>query len=254
MSSPIRVENLRKRYGRNEVLKGISFQVPAGHVAAVIGPSGSGKTTLIRCMNLLTPFEEGKIQVGDFSISSSGNTLDARKLRRKVGYVFQQFNLWPHKTVLDNLITAPMIVGGIERHEAVDRTHKLLKRVGLEDKINEYPSRLSGGQQQRVAIARALAMEPEVLLFDEITSALDPELVDEVLSVVREIAEEHNRTLVVVTHEMGFARDVADEVLFMDQGIIAEQGSPEQILKEPKEERTRQFLKRYLSAELYRNL
>lgn len=244
----IKVHDLHKRYGSNEVLKGVSFEVGTGRVTAVIGSSGSGKTTMIRCINRLTTFEAGSIQVDNFTLNPGPNTVDVRALRKKVGYVFQQFNLWPHKTVLDNLITAPMIVSGLQRAEAVERARLLLERVGLSEKIKEYPSRLSGGQQQRVAIARALAMEPQILLFDEITSALDPELVDEVLRVVKQIAEEHKRTLIVVTHEMGFARDVADEVLFVDQGAIVERGKPEQIFKNPQRDRTRQFLKRTLSA------
>jgi len=247
MSLVIKVDNVRKRYGANEVLKGISFDVNPGQVVAIIGTSGSGKTTMLRCINFLTPFESGSITVGDFNLTPNASRFDVRALRKKIGYVFQQFNLWPHKTVLENLILAPMMLNGIDKTTAVEKAQLFLKRVGLLQKINEYPSRLSGGQQQRVAIARALAMDPQVLLLDEITSALDPELVGEVLKVVREIAQEHQRTLVIVTHEMAFARDVADEVIFMDHGVIVERGKPQQIFSNPDQERTRQFLNRILS-------
>lgn len=247
MSSVINISDLHKRYDSLEVLKGVSLTVRRGQVAAIIGSSGSGKTTLLRCINGLTRFEQGTIDVEGYKLSTDSSPSDVRTLRKKIGYVFQQFNLWPHKTVLENLILAPMIVKKATKEAAVEKAHALLKQVGLEDKINEYPSRLSGGQQQRVAIARSLAMEPNILLLDEITSALDPELVDEVLRVVRRIAEEHQRTLLIVTHEMAFARDVADEVFFMDKGVILEHGKPAQIFTEPAEERTRQFLKRTLS-------
>lgn len=254
MSSAINVENLHKRFGQNEVLRGISFEAEPGEVISVIGPSGSGKTTLIRCIHGLTPFDKGAIHVDDSTLTPESKEADSRILRKKVGYVFQQFNLWPHKTVLENLTAAPIIVSGIPKAEAEERAHGLLRRVGLEQKINEYPARLSGGQQQRVAIARALAMEPKILLFDEITSALDPELVDEVLKVVREIAAERKRTLIIVTHEMGFARDVSNEIFFVDGGAILEKGNPEQILKHPQQERTRQFLKRFLASQIHKTL
>ena len=247
MSSPVKVTDIHKRFGALEVLKGITLTVEQGRVAAIIGSSGSGKTTLLRCINGLTRFDQGKIEVEDSPLSPDSSQAELRAVRKKAGYVFQQFNLWPHKTVLENLILAPMLVKNATKAEAVEKAHHFIKQVGLEDKINEYPSRLSGGQQQRVAIARALTMEPNVLLFDEITSALDPELVDEVLRVVRRIAEEHRRTLLIVTHEMAFARDVADEVFFMDKGVVLEHGKPAQIFTEPTQERTRQFLKRTLA-------
>jgi len=247
MSSPVKISALHKRYGALEVLKGITLTVEQGRVAALIGSSGSGKTTLLRCINGLTRFDQGRIDVEESFITPDSTQAQLRDIRKKAGYVFQQFNLWPHKTVLENLILAPMLVKKVTKNEAVEKAQIFIKQVGLEDKINEYPSRLSGGQQQRVAIARALAMEPNVLLLDEITSALDPELVDEVLRVVRRIAEEHRRTLLIVTHEMAFARDVADEVFFMDKGVVLEHGKPAQIFTEPAEERTRQFLKRTLS-------
>lgn len=247
MNSLIKIENLHKRYGSLEVLKGISLTVGKGQVAAIIGSSGSGKTTLIRCINGLTRFDQGQIDVDGHTLTATTSSADIRSLRKRIGYVFQQFNLWPHKTALENLILAPMIVQNSAKEAAVEKARELLKQVGLEAKINEYPSRLSGGQQQRVAIARSLAMEPNVLLLDEITSALDPELVDEVLRVVRRIAEEHQKTLVIVTHEMAFARDVADEVFFMEKGVVLERGKPAQIFTNPAQERTRQFLKRTLA-------
>ncbi|OGI68947.1 hypothetical protein A3A05_02340 [Candidatus Nomurabacteria bacterium RIFCSPLOWO2_01_FULL_41_12] len=247
MKSAISIQNISKKFGTLEVLKNISFDVPVGRVLAIIGPSGSGKTTLLRCLNLLARIDDGKIEMNGFSIINKPTNFNIRVLREKVGMVFQQFNLWPHKTVIENLIEAPMLVRGLSRSEATEKAKIFLKRVGLADKANEYPSRLSGGQQQRVAIARALAMEPEILLLDEITSALDPELVGEVLNVVREIVAEHKRTILLVTHEMGFARDVADEVIFMDKGIIIEQGKPDDLFRDPKQERTRQFLQRILN-------
>jgi ABC-type polar amino acid transport system ATPase subunit len=247
MKSAISIQNISKAFGTFEILKNISFDVPPGQVLAIIGPSGSGKTTLLRCLNLLARLDGGRIEINDFVITNKPTDLDIRALREKVGMVFQQFNLWPHKTVIENLIEAPMLVRGLSRSEAMEKGKNLLKRVGLADKAKEYPSRLSGGQQQRVAIARALAMEPEILLLDEITSALDPELVGEVLNVVREIVAEHKRTIILVTHEMGFARDIADEIIFMDKGIIVERGKPNVFFREPKQERTRQFLQRILS-------
>lgn len=250
MKSAISVQNISKSFGAFSVLKNISFDVPTGQVLAIIGPSGAGKTTLLRCLNLLVRIDSGKIKIDDFSITSSPINFDIRALREKVGMVFQQFNLWPHKTVIENLVEAPTLVLGLTKSEAKKKALILLKRIGLADKTNEYPSKLSGGQQQRVAIARALAMEPKILLFDEITSAIDPELVSEVLNVVKEIVAEHKRTILLVTHEMGFARDVADEVIFMDRGMIVEQGKPDKIFREPKKERTRQFLKRILSYHL----
>jgi len=253
MKLAISVQNVSKKFGELEVLKTVSFDVPAGQVLAIIGPSGSGKTTLLHCLNLLTRIDSGKVEINGFSINNDPKNLanlDIRALRQKVGMVFQQFNLWPHKTVIENLIEAPMLVLGFAENEAKKKAQILLKRVGLTEKENEYPSRLSGGQRQRVAIARALAMEPEILLLDEITSALDPELVCEVLNVMRKIVAEHKRTILLVTHEMGFARDVADEVIFMDKGMIVERGKPDKIFREPEKERTRQFLQRILSYRL----
>lgn len=246
MKLAISIQKVSKKFCALEVLRNISFDVSIGQVLVIIGPSGSGKTTLLHCLNFLTRIDSGKIEIGDFILSNNPTNLDVRALREKVGMVFQQFNLWPHKTVIENLIEAPIFVRGLSKIEATEKAEVLLRRVGLSNKSKEYPSRLSGGQQQRVAIARALAMEPEILLLDEITSALDPELVDEVLNVVREIVEEHKRTILLVTHEMGFARDVADEVIFMDKGAIIERGKPNKIFCEPKQERTQQFLRRIL--------
>jgi ABC-type polar amino acid transport system ATPase subunit len=247
MKSAISIKNISKKFEGLEVLRNISFDIPVGQVVAIIGPSGSGKTTLLRCLNLLECIDEGEIEISDFIITKKSNDINVQALREKVGMVFQQFNLWPHKTVIENLIEAPMLVRRLSRAEAVEKAENLLKHVGLADKADYYPSQLSGGQQQRVAIARALAMEPKILLLDEITSALDPELVGEVLNVVREIVSEGKRTIFLVTHEMGFARDVADEVIFMDKGVIIERGKPDEFFREPKQERTRQFLRRILS-------
>lgn len=247
MHPEIRLTNVSKKFGSREVLRDVSFDVQAGKVAAIIGPSGSGKTTILRCLNALTPINSGHVTVGPFSFSSDERQLDYRALRTRVGMVFQQFNLWPHKTILENLITAPMLVKKVNYEQAVSEAKHLLEHVGMLEFIHSYPSALSGGQQQRVAIARALTMSPEILLLDEITSALDPELVVDVLNVVREIVKEHKRTIVLVTHEMGFARDVADEVLFIDQGVIVEQGPPDQIFTKPRHERTKKFLQRVLT-------
>lgn len=250
MKSAISIQNISKKFGAHEVLRDISFDVPTGQVLAIIGPSGSGKTTLLRCLNFLTRLNNGKIEIGDFVINNDPTNLDVRALRKKVGMVFQQYNLWPHKTVIENLIEAPILVRGLSKAEATEKAEVLLRRVGLSNKSKEYPSRLSGGQQQRVAIARALAMEPEILLLDEITSALDPELVSEVLNVVKEIVKDHKRTVLLVTHEMGFAKDIADEVVFIDKGVVIERGKPKKIFYEPEQERTRQFLQRILSYHL----
>lgn len=252
MKSIINIQNVSKKFGAHEVLKDISFDVKTGQVLAIIGPSGSGKTTLLRCINSLTRLSSGRIEIGDFIIDNNPTNLDAQALRKKVGMVFQQYNLWPHKTVLENLIEAPISVRNLSKPEAIEKAMILLKQVGLSDKSKEYPSRLSGGQQQRVAIARALTMEPEILLFDEITSALDPELVDEVLNMMEGIVEEHKCTILLVTHEMGFAKDVADKVIFIDKGTIIEQGNPCEIFYEPKQERTRQFLQRILGQKNHR--
>jgi polar amino acid transport system ATP-binding protein len=241
--SAIRAERLVKRYGDHTVLKGVDLDVAPGEVVCVIGPSGSGKSTLLRCLNLLELPTSGRVFLGENEITAPGAHVDV--LRRRLGMVFQSFNLFPHKTVLQNVTLAPVKALGEPRREAEERARGLLERVGLSDKADEHPARLSGGQQQRVAIARALAMRPQAMLFDEVTSALDPELVKEVLEVMRELAE-GGMTMVVVTHEMGFAREVGDRLLFMDEGTIVEEGLPSTVLAEPREERTRRFLSRVL--------
>ena len=245
------VENLHKRYGSHEVLKGVSLQAQAGDVISIIGSSGSGKSTFLRCINFLEQPSAGSIRVGSEEIRTVQDrhgalqAADARQLARvrtRLAMVFQHFNLWSHMTVLENVIEAPVHVLGLARDEAIVRARKYLAKVGLSQAVEDkYPSHLSGGQQQRVAIARALAMEPEVMLFDEPTSALDPELVGEVLRVMQTLAEE-GRTMVVVTHEMGFAREVSNHVIFLHQGRIEEQGDPKQVLVTPKSERLAQFL------------
>jgi polar amino acid transport system ATP-binding protein len=238
-NSMLALEGLHKRFGDLHVLKGIDLEVGRGEVVCVIGPSGSGKSTLLRCINLLEPPDEGRILLEGKTIS--GGEGDVDYVRRRVGIVFQQFNLFPHKNARENVSLALQKVLGHAGHEARRSSEDLLARVGLGDKLNEYPERLSGGQQQRVAIARALAMDPHVMLFDEVTSALDPELIKEVLDVMRELATE-GMTMIVVTHEMGFARDVGDRVVFMDDGMIVEQGAPAELLDNPREERTKRFL------------
>ncbi|KFE45995.1 L-cystine ABC transporter ATP-binding protein TcyN [Pseudomonas syringae] len=241
------VEKLTKEFKGQQVLKGIDLRVEAGEVVAIIGPSGSGKTTLLRCLNFLEEPTSGKIIVGDIAIDGDRPLSQQqgliRQLRQHVGFVFQNFNLFPHRTALENVIEGPVVVKKIARELAMEQGRKLLAKVGLAGKENAYPRRLSGGQQQRVAIARALAMEPEVILFDEPTSALDPELVGEVLATIRALAEE-KRTMVIVTHEMSFARDVANRVIFIDKGVIVEQGEAKELFANPREERTRQFLER----------
>ncbi|MGH8419797.1 MAG: L-cystine ABC transporter ATP-binding protein TcyN [Pseudomonas sp.] len=243
----ITVERLTKQFKGNEVLKGIDLKVEPGEVVAIIGPSGSGKTTLLRCLNFLEEPSSGTIVVGDIRIDGSQPLSQQqgliRQLRQHVGFVFQNFNLFPHRTALENVIEGPIVVKKMPREQAIDLGRELLAKVGLAGKEDAYPRRLSGGQQQRVAIARALAMEPEVILFDEPTSALDPELVGEVLNTIRALAEEQ-RTMVIVTHEMKFARDVANRVVFIDKGVIVEQGDAKELFANPKEERTRQFLER----------
>jgi polar amino acid transport system ATP-binding protein len=250
MAEPIvKVEGIHKAFGRLEVLKGISMDVKQGEVFVLIGPSGSGKSTLLRTINHLEKIDAGRIWVdGDLvGYRQAGEKLHELRdseivhSRAKIGMVFQHFNLFPHMTATENVALAPRIVLDRSPKEARRRATEVLERVGLADKVDEYPARLSGGQQQRVAIARALAMEPKVMLFDEVTSALDPELVKDVLDVMRELAK-LGMTMLVVTHEMGFAREVANQVIFMDEGVIVEQGTPEQVIRNPKEERTKQFL------------
>ncbi|QCB46079.1 L-cystine ABC transporter ATP-binding protein TcyN [Hydrogenophaga sp. PAMC20947] len=243
----ITVEKLTKEFKGNPVLKGIDLRVEKGEVVAIIGPSGSGKTTLLRCLNFLEEPSSGRIIVGNIQIDSDRPLSQQkgliRQLRQHVGFVFQNFNLFPHRTALENVIEGPIVVKKMAPEAAHELGRKLLAKVGLAGKEGAYPRRLSGGQQQRVAIARALAMEPEVILFDEPTSALDPELVGEVLSTIQALAEE-KRTMVIVTHEMQFARDVADRVVFIDQGVIVEQGEAKALFAHPKEERTQRFLER----------
>jgi polar amino acid transport system ATP-binding protein len=241
------LRELHKRFGSLEVLRGVSLDVAKGEVVCILGPSGSGKSTLLRCINLLEPPEEGEIFLDGHDICrgpASGTGEQSWELdfvRQRVGMVFQQFNLFPHRTALQNVTMAPIRVLGKSKTEAREKGRALLERVGLGDKLDQYPERLSGGQQQRVAIARALAMEPTVMLFDEVTSALDPELVKEVLDTMRELASE-GMTMLVVTHEMGFAKDVGDQVVFMDGGVIVEQGKPADVLDNPREARTQKFL------------
>jgi ABC-type polar amino acid transport system ATPase subunit len=249
------VDNVVKRFGADTVLANVNLSVPTGHATVVIGPSGSGKSTLLRCVARLEKIQRGRIlidghlaSVGSEEPQSNAGKAAAEDLSHQVGMVFQSFNLFPHLTVIENITLAPRRVRGIARSDADDLAMGLLKRVGLEEKRDVHPARLSGGQQQRVAIARALAMQPKVMLFDEVTSALDPELVGEVLKTVRELADA-GMTMIVVTHEMGFARDVADDVVFMDRGAIIEQSPPEQIFKEPRMQRTRAFLERLLERE-----
>jgi cystine transport system ATP-binding protein len=244
----IEVRALSKVFNGQTVLKGIDLDVAAGEVVAIIGPSGSGKTTLLRCLNLLEEPSAGSIRVGDMFIDASKPLAKQkeliRSLRQRVGFVFQNFNLFPHRTALENIIEGPIVVKKEPRASAIERARALLARVGLAGKEDAYPRRLSGGQQQRVAIARALAMQPDVILFDEPTSALDPELVGEVLTAIRSLAEE-NRTMLIVTHEMSFARDVANRVIFIDQGVIVEQGEAKALFANPREARTQQFLSKF---------
>jgi polar amino acid transport system ATP-binding protein len=238
----LQLEGVHKRFGSLEVLRGIDMRVGRGSVVCVLGPSGSGKSTLLRCINLLEPPDQGRILLEGQEITGPrANQASVDFVRRRVGIVFQQFNLFAHKSAIENVSLAQEKVLGRRPDEAEAKAQALLTRVGLADKMDEYPERLSGGQQQRVAIARALAMDPHVLLFDEVTSALDPELIKEVLDVMRELADE-GMTMVVVTHEMGFAREVGDNVVFMDGGVIVEEGQPAQILDSPREERTKRFL------------
>jgi polar amino acid transport system ATP-binding protein len=239
----VRLEGVRKSFGDLLVLDGIDLRVGHGEVLVIVGPSGSGKSTLLRCVNLLEPIQAGRIFLGEEEITRKGT--DVTSVRQRVGIVFQQFNLFPHLTTLDNLTLAARRIRKMSRRDAEARAHELLATVGLEEKAGQHPHQLSGGQQQRVAIARALMMNPEVMLFDEVTSALDPELVGEVLVVMRDLART-GMTMLVVTHEMQFAREVGDRVVFMDEGRIVEEGVPADVLDRPREERTRRFLRRSL--------
>nr|MDD6335380.1 amino acid ABC transporter ATP-binding protein [bacterium] len=240
----ISVRNLHKSFDKLEVLRGIDLEIDQGEKMVVIGPSGSGKSTFLRCLNLLETPTQGQIFVDGQEITAPGCDVDA--VRRRMGMVFQQFNLFPHKSVLENLTMAPVRILKKDKQQAIQQARELLKRVGLADKENAYPAQLSGGQKQRVAIARALAMDPEIMLFDEPTSALDPEMVGEVLGVMKQLAED-GMTMVVVTHEMQFAREVGTRVLFMDEGVIAEDAAPEELFSHPKNPRTREFLSRVLN-------
>jgi polar amino acid transport system ATP-binding protein len=239
------LEGIRKSFGPNEVLKGIDLSVAAHEVVCLIGASGSGKSTLLRCTNLVEPIDAGRVVVEGEEITAPG--VDADRVRRRIGIVYQSFNLFPHMTVLRNITLAPREALRMDRKTAEDHAVSLLQRFGLADRKDEYPDRLSGGQQQRVAIVRALAMRPSIMLLDEVTSALDPELVAEVLSVVRELAEE-GMTMLIATHEMGFARDIADRVCFLEEGRILEQGPPERIFSSPENPRTARFLRRIIEA------
>ena len=239
----IRVENLHKSFGNLEVLKGVSEHIKKGEVISIIGASGGGKSTFLRCLNLLETPDSGSIYFDGVDIVKEKTNIDVH--RQKMGMVFQHFNVFPHKTVLENITLAPVMLKKQTKEEAVKKAERLLDRVGLLDKKNEYPRKLSGGQKQRLAIVRALAMEPEVMLFDEPTSALDPEMVGEVLEVIKQLANE-GMTIVIVTHEMGFCKEISDRVLFMDNGIIAESGTPEQIFNNPQNPRTKEFLSKVL--------
>jgi polar amino acid transport system ATP-binding protein len=243
--SALSLEDVHKSFGEHEVLRGIDLDVAEHEVVCLIGASGSGKSTLLRCVNLLEPLDAGRIWLGDEEITRRG--VDVNAIRRRIGIVFQAFNLFPHMTVLRNVTLAPRDVLGLSRAEAQTRALELLRRFGLESRRDEYPDRLSGGQQQRVAIVRALAMRPELMLLDEVTSALDPELVAEVLNVIRELAE-GGMTMVIATHEMSFARDIANRVCFLEDGLILEEGPPQEIFAKPKEPRTQQFLERIIEA------
>lgn len=238
----IEIKKLYKSYGDNEVLKGINQTVNEAEVLCIVGPSGSGKSTMLRCINLLEVPTSGEVYIDGELVTSK----NINEIRTKMGMVFQNFNLFPHMTVLENVTCAPIHVKGVSKADAEAKAMELLTRVGLDNKANAYPRSLSGGQQQRVAIARALAMDPEIMLFDEPTSALDPEMVGEVLDVMKDLAKE-GLAMIVVTHEMGFAKEVADKVIFMDEGVIVEQGTPEEVLVNPSEERTKNFLSKVLS-------
>jgi polar amino acid transport system ATP-binding protein len=248
----VSIRNLNKSYGELHVLKGVDLDIAPGEVVCVIGPSGSGKTTMLRCVNFLETYQDGRIYVDGELVGyreqngqlKPASEKEIAKLRAETSMVFQQFNLFPHMTALRNITFGPMKVRGVKKADAEVNARRLLARVGLEEKADSYPSQLSGGQQQRVAIARALAMEPKVILFDEVTSALDPELVGEVLAVMTDLAQSHGVTMIVVTHEMGFAREVADRIVFMDGGVIVEQGEPRNVLEHPESDRLQAFLRR----------
>jgi polar amino acid transport system ATP-binding protein len=244
-ATALHAEGLHKSFGELEVLRGIDLAVAEHEVVGVIGASGSGKSTLLRCINLIEPIDAGRIVVAGEEITA--DDVDVDRVRRHIGIVFQNFNLFPHMSVLDNVTLAPRRVLRLPRAEAEERADALLARFGLADKRDDFPDRLSGGQQQRVAIVRALAMDPALLLLDEVTSALDPELIGEVLNVVRELAAE-GMTMVIATHEMGFARDIADRVVFLDEGLVLEEGPPDRIFRDPTEPRTRAFLQRIIEA------
>ncbi|MGT2637219.1 amino acid ABC transporter ATP-binding protein [Streptococcus ratti] len=239
----ISIKNLHKSFGKNEVLKGIDLDIKQGEVLVIIGPSGSGKSTFLRTLNLLEAPTKGSITFEGVNITDKSN--DIFKMREKMGMVFQQFNLFPNMTVLENITLSPIKTKGLSKEEAEEKAYQLLDKVGLRDKADAYPQSLSGGQQQRIAIARSLAMDPDALLFDEPTSALDPEMVGEVLGVMQDLAKS-GMTMAIVTHEMGFAREVADRVIFMDDGVIVEEGTPEEVFENTKEERTKDFLGKVL--------
>lgn len=245
--SSVKVENVKKDFGELSVLKDINLTIEKGEVVCIIGPSGSGKSTFLRCLNHLEKLTSGKIYIDDELVFHRENDKSVVKtekeklveIRTKIGMVFQRFNLFPHKTVLENVTLSPMVVKKVGKEEIEKKAYELLDMVGLRDKADEYPNRLSGGQQQRVAIARALAMDPEIMLFDEATSALDPELVGEVLEVMKNLAKKHSMTMIVVTHEMGFAKEVADRVIFMADGVVVEEGPARELIDNPKHERTK---------------
>lgn len=243
MKAKVKVRGLKKSFGDNEVLKGIDIDISEGEVVCVIGPSGSGKSTFLRCLNQLEEITDGQVIIDDFDITDKKTNIN--KVRENIGMVFQHFNLFPHKTVRENVMLAPVTLKKLTKEQAAQKADYLLKRVGILDKGDAYPDELSGGQKQRVAIARSLAMDPDIMLFDEPTSALDPEMVGEVLDTMKELAAA-GMTMIVVTHEMGFAREVSDRVVFMDGGYIIEQGAPDDVIDNPKEDRTKDFLSKVL--------
>lgn len=248
MTSAIKINKLSAVIDGKIILNDVSLSLGQGKVGVIIGPSGAGKTTLLRCLNLLSNFSEGGIEIAGINLSSHTSSIEKSILRKKVGMVFQNLNLWPHKTILDNLTLAPIIVNKINKKEAEKKATELLSVVGLVEKVSDYPINLSGGEQQRVAIARALMMGPGILLLDEVTSALDPELTLGVLDAIQELVKKERRTFLIVTHELGFAKNIADEVFFMDKGKIIEQGSPEQIFTNPMTERLKEFIGKFRSS------